>query len=207
MPAPGPVTRGIGREAFVPTTPPVPRGEAVRQLRAPPTPAPVGRQTVVISAAAGRRAAPAAQLRPTVEAPKPVARPAVPIYTQSSSLSAAEAAAAAAAAMSAARVAESAPAPAPAPAPRVPQAPAPAPAVSAPAQPPAAVIQRPARGAARAYAMDGATFYQGGRKIRVQGLDVREPGMTSEHATQRLQRALDGGSLSVEPVETDGSGT
>ena len=30
MPAPGPVTRGIGREAFVPTTPPVPRGEAVR---------------------------------------------------------------------------------------------------------------------------------------------------------------------------------
>lgn len=68
------------------------------------------------------------------------------------------------------------------------------------------MIQRPARGAARAYAMDGATFYQGGRKIRVQGLDVREPGMTSEHATQRLQRALDGGSLSVEPVETDASG-
>ena len=102
-----------------------------------------------------------------------------------------------------------APAPAPAPAP-IPQAPTPAPTVSAPAQPPlaapAAVIQRPARGAARAYAMDGATFYQGGRKIRVQGLDVREPGMTSEHATQRLQRALDGGSLSVEPVETDGSG-
>jgi hypothetical protein len=90
----------------------------------------------------------------------------------------------------------------------VPQAPAPAPAVSAPAAAAggAAVIQRPARGAARAYAMDGATFYQGGRKIRVQGLDVREPGMTSEHATQRLQRALDGGSLSVEPVETDGSG-
>ncbi len=111
--------------------------------------------------------------------------------------------------MPAAGAAESAPAPAPAPAPQAP-APAPAPAVSAPAQPPlaapAAVIQRPARGAARAYAMDGATFYQGGRKIRVQGLDVREPGMTSEHATQRLQRALDGGSLSVEPVETDASG-
>ena len=210
MPAPGPATRGIGREAFVPTTPPVPRGEAVRQLRSPqpiPAQAPVGRQTVVIPPPPAPSAAPVAQLRPTVEAPKPVARPAVPVYAPSSSLSAAEAAAAAAAAMSAARVAESAPVPAPAPAPAsIPQAPTPAPAVSAPAQPPAAVIQRPARGAARAYAMDGATFYQGGRKIRVQGLDVREPGMTSEHATQRLQRALDGGSLSVEPVETDGSG-
>lgn len=54
--------------------------------------------------------------------------------------------------------------------------------------------------------MDGATFYQGGRKIRIQGLDVREPGMTSEHATQRLQRALDAGSVTIEPVEMDGSG-
>jgi hypothetical protein len=41
--------------------------------------------------------------------------------------------------------------------------------------------------------MDGATFYQSGRKIRVQGLDARDPGMSSEHATQRLQRALDAG--------------
>jgi endonuclease YncB( thermonuclease family) len=59
---------------------------------------------------------------------------------------------------------------------------------------------------ARAYAMDGATFYQSGRKIRVQGLDARDPGMSSEHATQRLQRALDAGSVTVEPVEVDGSG-
>ncbi len=65
---------------------------------------------------------------------------------------------------------------------------------------------RPGRGLARAYAMDGATFYQSGRKIRVQGLDVKEPGMTSEHATQRLQRALDSGNLTVEPVEVDGAG-
>ena len=59
---------------------------------------------------------------------------------------------------------------------------------------------------ARAYAMDGATFYQSGRKYRVQGLDARDPGMSSEHATQRLQRALDAGNLVVEPVEVDGSG-
>ena len=30
--------------------------------------------------------------------------------------------------------------------------------------------------------------------------------MSSEHATQRLQRALDAGNLVVEPVEVDGSG-
>jgi hypothetical protein len=54
--------------------------------------------------------------------------------------------------------------------------------------------------------MDGATFYQNGRKFRIQGLDVREPGMTSEHATQRLQQVLDAGSLSIEPVEVDGTG-
>lgn len=66
--------------------------------------------------------------------------------------------------------------------------------------------QRPSRTVARAYAMDGATFYQNGRKFRVQGLDAREPGMTSEHATQRLQQVLDAGSLSIEPVEVDGTG-
>jgi hypothetical protein len=65
---------------------------------------------------------------------------------------------------------------------------------------------RPSRGVARAYAMDGATFYQNGRKIRVQGLDASDPGMSSEHATQRLQRALDGGNLTVDPVETDSAG-
>uniref|UniRef100_UPI0035B37732 hypothetical protein n=1 Tax=Zoogloea sp. TaxID=49181 RepID=UPI0035B37732 len=71
---------------------------------------------------------------------------------------------------------------------------------------PTAPPSRPARGVARAYAMDGATFYQSGRKFRVQGLDARDPGMSSEHATQRLQRALDAGNLTVEPVEVDGSG-
>ncbi|MCK6375269.1 MAG: hypothetical protein L6Q69_14320, partial [Zoogloea sp.] len=77
-----------------------------------------------------------------------------------------------------------------------------APPLAAPTAPP----QRPARGVARAYAMDGATFYQSGRKYRVQGLDARDPGMSSEHATQRLQRALDAGNLTVEPVEVDPSG-
>ncbi|MBN9696104.1 MAG: hypothetical protein J0L85_09935, partial [Zoogloea sp.] len=79
-------------------------------------------------------------------------------------------------------------------------------AVAAPASVQSQPAGRTPKGTPRAYAMDGATFYQGGRKIRVQGLDIREPGMTSEHATQRLQRALDSGSLSVEPVEVDGSG-
>jgi len=76
----------------------------------------------------------------------------------------------------------------------------------APAAVPAQPQTRSGRGVARAYAMDGATFYQSGRKIRVQGLDARDPGMSSEHATQRLQRALDAGSVTVEPVEVDGSG-
>ena len=44
------------------------------------------------------------------------------------------------------------------------------------------------------------------RQYREQGLDARDPGMSSEHATQRLQRALDAGNLVVEPVEVDGSG-
>ena len=84
--------------------------------------------------------------------------------------------------------------------------PAPA-AVPTPSQAqPAAPVQRQARGVARAYAMDGASFYQSGRKFRVQGLDARDPGMSSEHATQRLQLALDGGNLTVEPVEVDGTG-
>ena len=86
---------------------------------------------------------------------------------------------------------------------------APAPVAAAPQAPlavPAASTQRPPRGTARAYAMDGASFYQSGRKFRVQGLDARDPGMTSEHATQRLQRALDGGNLTIEPVETDAAG-
>ncbi|WP_374500853.1 hypothetical protein [Zoogloea sp.] len=210
-----PVVRGgaapIGREAFVPSSPPIPRAEAVRQLQgrvaapatAPAVVAPRASLTLPppaaeVSRAAARPATVAEMPAPTTsEAPRPVAR-----YTPApSELSGPEAAAAAAAALNASRVAEaprpaSPPVPEPAPVPAERVAPAVAP------QPQA----RSGRGVARAYAMDGATFYQSGRKIRVQGLDARDPGMSSEHATQRLQRALDAGSVTVEPVEVDGSG-
>lgn len=221
-----PVARGgaapIGREAFVPSSPPIPRAEAVRQLQgrvAAPAAAPVAPRAaltipppaVEVSRAASR-SAPAAEapLQATSELPRPVAR-----YTPATSeLSGPEAAAAAAAALNASRAAEAArpaapPQAAPAPVERT-VAPASPAVVSTPVAPPVAapaqVQARSGRGVARAYAMDGATFYQSGRKIRVQGLDAREPGMSSEHATQRLQRALDAGSVSVEPVEVDGSG-
>lgn len=59
---------------------------------------------------------------------------------------------------------------------------------------------------ARAYAMDGATFYQGGRRIRVQGIDARASEVSSEHAKQRLQRLLDSGRLQVQPVSADSAG-
>lgn len=205
---------GIGREAFTPTAPPIPRSAALRQLQQapyqPPAPAPRPAVTPPSVAPAVAASAQPAPLKPTVELPKaPPARQVVQMSSSNSSLSGPEMAAAAAAAVSAARASEAAPATPPAAAPAPAPAPAPAAQPSSPAVPlatPTAPPSRPARGAARAYAMDGATFYQGGRKIRVQGLDVREPGMTSEHATQRLQRALDAGSLSVEPVEVDGSG-
>lgn len=218
-----PVVRGgaapIGREAFVPSSPPIPRAEAVRQLQgrvAAPATAPavaaaprasltLPPPAAEVSRAAARPGTVAEMPAPTTsEAPRPVAR-----YTPApSELSGPEAAAAAAAALNASRAAEAprpasppVPEPAPAPAERVaPAVPAVAPAVAP--QPQA----RSGRGVARAYAMDGATFYQSGRKIRVQGLDARDPGMSSEHATQRLQRALDAGSVTVEPVEVDGSG-
>ena len=223
-----PVVRGgapIGREAFVPSSPPIPRAEAVRQLQgrvaspaAPAAPVTAPRAwlrlpppAVEVSRAAARPAPVAeAPLQVTSELPKPAVR-----YTPApSELSGPEAAAAAAAALNASRAAEAArpvvPPAAPAPVP-VERAVAPAmPAVMPPPLAPAAVPAQPqarsGRGVARAYAMDGATFYQSGRKIRVQGLDARDPGMSSEHATQRLQRALDAGSVTVEPVEVDGSG-
>jgi len=223
-----PVVRGgaapIGREAFVPSSPPIPRAEAVRQLQgrvaAPVPPAPVAAPRASLTlpppatevSRASARSAPVADvpLQAASELPKPVAR-----YTPApSELSGPEAAAAAAAALNASRASEAvrpvAPPAAPAPVP-VERAVAPAmPAVMPPPLAPAAVPAQPqtrsGRGVARAYAMDGATFYQSGRKIRVQGLDARDPGMSSEHATQRLQRALDAGSVTVEPVEVDGSG-
>lgn len=223
---------GIGREAFTPNEPPMSRTEAMRRLQsqtqrapAPAVPPPV-RPTVTLPAPV---TVPPAAAKPLVEAPKPApaavepprVSAAVVNYRMGAEMSAAESAAAAAAALKA-----SAPAPAPAPAapaapaavaPAATQTPTPAPAVAAPAPAPTASVSSPlatpiatpsrsSRGVSRAYAMDGATFYQSGRKYRVQGLDARDPGMTSEHATQRLQRALDAGSVSVEPVEVDGAG-
>jgi hypothetical protein len=207
----------IGREAFVPTSPPVLQAADRRALvTPPPLPAAVKVQPrPPVLAPQPVTAAPSAPvaLRPTTELPRPAPRVLVPLGAASAGLSGAEAAAASAAAVSQAHAPEPAHV-APQPAvsqPAVPAAPsAPAPSVSSPVMPVPAVqpqqSARPGRGLARAYAMDGATFYQSGRKIRVQGLDVKEPGMTSEHATQRLQRALDSGNLTVEPVEVDASG-
>lgn len=229
---------GIGREAFVPSSPPIPRAEAVRQIQnrnaLPPIPAPnvpippprpsslnPPRPSVTLPPPAAEVAraqarvqeAPAPVVPPPVEAPRVVQRYAA----GSAELSGPEAAAAAAASLNAARTPDPVPAravqaPQPAapayiaPSAAIPAAVAPAAAVAAPAAVQSQTAGRTPKGTPRAYAMDGATFYQGGRKIRVQGLDIREPGMTSEHATQRLQRALDSGSVSVEPVEVDGSG-
>lgn len=55
----------------------------------------------------------------------------------------------------------------------------------------------------RAYAVDGETFFFQGRKFRVKGLSG-ESG--SEMAKQRLQKALDSGTLMVDPVSVDASG-
>ncbi len=224
-----PVVKGgaapIGREAFVPSSPPIPRAEAVRQLQgrvatpaAPASPVTAPRASLTLPPPAGEVSRAAARPASVAEAPLQVTselpKPAVRYTPAPSELSGPEAAAAAAAALNASRVAEAArpvvPPAAPAPVP-VERAVAPAmPAVMPPPLAPAAVPAQPqtrsGRGVARAYAMDGATFYQSGRKIRVQGLDARDPGMSSEHATQRLQRALDAGSVTVEPVEVDGSG-
>ncbi|MBP8133162.1 hypothetical protein ETQ85_00540 [Zoogloea oleivorans] len=188
----------IGREAFVPTSPPVRQAAARQALVIPPPMQP--RPLVSAPPAAVPTPTP---LRPTTELPKVAPRVLVPFAASAAGLSAAEAAAAAAAAVQTPEAAQVTPPAQVAP-------PASVPAVASPAQPPLAIqappSARPGRGLARAYAMDGATFYQSGRKIRVQGLDVKEPGMTSEHATQRLQRALDSGNLTVEPVEADSAG-
>ncbi|QID17787.1 hypothetical protein G3580_09115 [Nitrogeniibacter mangrovi] len=50
----------------------------------------------------------------------------------------------------------------------------------------------------RPYAIDGESFFYGGRKIVVEGLEMPRPG--SELAKQRLQRILDSGELSIAPV-------
>lgn len=55
----------------------------------------------------------------------------------------------------------------------------------------------------RAYAVDGRTFFFQGRKYRAAGLTGIDG---SEMAKQRLQRALDVGGLSVEPLSVDEAG-
>lgn len=56
----------------------------------------------------------------------------------------------------------------------------------------------------RAYAVDGATFFYQGRKYRIDGLAITD---SSDMAKQRLQRALESGSLAVDQVRTDDAGT
>lgn len=55
----------------------------------------------------------------------------------------------------------------------------------------------------RAYAVDGETFFFQGRKYRVAGLEGAD---NSDMATQRLQKALESGSLSIDPQSTDDAG-
>lgn len=59
----------------------------------------------------------------------------------------------------------------------------------------------------RAYAVDGATFFHNGRKIRIEGLGPDDnAGLTHELAAQKLQRLLDSGAVSVDPIAADESG-
>ncbi|MCX9158451.1 hypothetical protein OPU71_20205 [Niveibacterium sp. 24ML] len=59
----------------------------------------------------------------------------------------------------------------------------------------------------RAYAVDGSTFFHNGRKIVIDGLGPETgAGLTHDHASQRLQRLLDGGALSIDPVAADENG-
>ncbi len=59
----------------------------------------------------------------------------------------------------------------------------------------------------RAYAVDGSTFFHNGRKIVVEGLGPEaSAGLTHEHSAQRLQRLLDGGTVSIDPVSADENG-
>ncbi len=55
----------------------------------------------------------------------------------------------------------------------------------------------------RAYAVDGDTFFYQGRKYKVAGLQ----GDSSDMAKQRLQKQLESGSLMIDPLSTDSSGT
>jgi hypothetical protein len=55
----------------------------------------------------------------------------------------------------------------------------------------------------RAYAVDGETFFYLGRKYRVAGLNGAG---SNDMAKQRLQKALDSGSLTIEQTNTDDAG-
>ncbi|MGC3964267.1 MAG: hypothetical protein QM803_13360 [Rhodocyclaceae bacterium] len=59
----------------------------------------------------------------------------------------------------------------------------------------------------RAYAVDGETFFHQGRKFRVQGIPPGALAAGGDHAKQKLQMALDAGSISVDPVGVDATGT
>ena len=55
----------------------------------------------------------------------------------------------------------------------------------------------------RAYAVDGEVFFFQGRKYRVAGLEGTG---NSDMAKQRLQKALESGSLAIDPQSTDDTG-
>ncbi|WP_341678613.1 hypothetical protein [Niveibacterium sp. SC-1] len=57
----------------------------------------------------------------------------------------------------------------------------------------------------RAYAVDGATFYQNGRKFRIEGLGD-QAGMSNEREANKLQQILDSGLVTTEPIGNDESG-
>ena len=64
----------------------------------------------------------------------------------------------------------------------------------------------PVNKSTRAYAIDGTSFFFDGRRIILHGEDARRPERATRHAAQRLQQALDSGTVSVRPVGEDASG-
>jgi len=57
----------------------------------------------------------------------------------------------------------------------------------------------------RAYAVDGLTFYQNGRKFRIEGMDD-QAGLSNEREAHKLQQILDSGTVTMEPIGNDDSG-
>ncbi|MCL2658594.1 MAG: hypothetical protein FWD62_14510 [Betaproteobacteria bacterium] len=59
----------------------------------------------------------------------------------------------------------------------------------------------------RAYAVDGATFFLGGRKYRIEGLGAdTDAELMHDHAAQRLQGILDSGLVTTEALGLDENG-